>query len=133
LSDQPPPPPQDPDQHPQRYVPPPPNPYQPAIITYAVFAGSFIIAFAAIGGLIYAYVEKGKDPNVDTHLDFMIQTFWIGLIFFVIGFVTAFFLIGFLILLAWFVWVVIRMITGFQLAQKGEPIRGTELMGMKAI
>ena len=129
MSDQPPPPPE----HPQKYVPPPRNPYEPAIICYAIFAGSFLIVFAAIAGVIYAYIEKGKDPMVDTHLDFMLQTFWIGLIMMIVGIVLMFFAIGFLVLLAWFVWVVVRMITGFQLANRREPIRGTEMFGLKAI
>ncbi|MEJ6388418.1 DUF4870 family protein [Gymnodinialimonas ulvae] len=119
--------------HPQAYTPPPPNPYQPAIIVYAVFAASFLLAPIAIGALIYAYIEKGKSGEVDTHLTFMIQTFWIGLAIMLVGVLTTWLLIGFVILLGWFLWVVVRMITGFQLALARQPIRGTELIGMKAV
>ena len=119
--------------HPQTYTPPPPNPYQPAIITYAVFAASFLVAPIAIGALIYAYVERGKSAEIDSHLTFLIRTFWIGLGIMALGVLTTWLLIGFVILLGWFVWVAVRMITGFQLALARQPIRGIELMGMKAV
>lgn len=119
--------------HPQAYTPPPPNPFQPAIITYAVFGLSFLLAPIAIGALIYAYIAKGKSAEVDSHLNFMIRTFWVGLVIMVVGFLTTWLLIGFVILLGWFVWVVVRMITGFQLALARQPIQAVELFGMKAV
>ena len=87
--------------HPQTYTPPPPNPYQPAIITYAVFAASFLVAPIAIGALIYAYVERGKSAEIDSHLTFLIRTFWIGLGVMALGVLTTWLLIGFVILLGW--------------------------------
>ena len=92
---------------PQRYTPPPKNPYEPAIITYAIFAGSFLVPIAAIAGLVYAYIERGKDAEIDTHLDFMIRTFWIGLAIMIVGIVLTFFFVGVLILIFWFVWVIL--------------------------
>lgn len=109
------------------------QPLQSAIIIYALYGGGIFVPFSALAGLIYAYVERGKDPVLDTHLTFLIRTFWWGLLWTVIGAITAFFLVGFLILLVWFIWLIVRLITGFQLAQANRPISGTEAYGFKAI
>ncbi len=109
------------------------NPLQPAIIIYLVYAGSFFVPFVAIGGLVYAYVERGKDPVLDSHLDFQIRTFWWGLLILTIGIILTFILIGMLVILFWIVWTVVRIITGIQLAQKQQPVSGVELFGLKAV
>ena len=109
------------------------NPLQPAIIVYMVYAGSFVVPFVVLGGLIYAYSERGRDAVLDTHLDFQIRTFWYGLLMLVVGSVLAFVLIGFAVILFWFVWTVVRIITGIQLAQAQRPISGTEMFGIKAV
>lgn len=109
------------------------QPLQPAIIVYALFGAGIFIPFAALAGLIYAYVERGKDPVLDSHLSFQISTFWWGLLMLCVGFVLAFVLVGFLILAFWIVWLVVRLITGFQLAQANQPISGVETFGLKAV
>lgn len=109
------------------------NPLQPAIIVYLVYAGSFFVPFVAVGGLVYAYVERGKDAVLDSHLDFQIRTFWWGLLMLVGGIILSFILIGLAVILFWFIWTVVRIITGIQLAQAQQPIRGVELFGLKAV
>lgn len=109
------------------------QPLQPAIIIYALYGAGIIVPFAALAGLIYAYVERGKDPVLDSHLSFQIATFWWGLLMMVVGFVLAFVLVGFLIWAFWIVWLIVRLITGFQLAQANQPISGVETFGLKAI
>ncbi|WP_224815083.1 hypothetical protein [Hasllibacter sp. MH4015] len=109
------------------------NPLQPAIIIYIVYAGSFLVPFAAIGGLVYAYVERGNNAVLDTHLDFLIRTFWWGFLMIVLGIILSFVLVGALVLLFWMVWTIVRLITGIQLAQKQQPIRDVELFGLKAV
>lgn len=106
---------------------------QPAIIIYVLFGAGIFIPFAALAGVVYAYVERGKDPILDSHLTFQIRTFWWGLLWSVVGFILAIFIIGFAVLLAWVVWLAVRIITGIQLAQENQPISGTEVMGFKAI
>lgn len=109
------------------------QPLQPAIIVYALYGAGIIVPFAALAGLIYAYVERGKDPVLDSHLSFQIATFWWGLLMMVVGFVLAFVLVGFAIWAFWFVWLIVRLITGFQLAQANQPISGVETFGLKAV
>ena len=109
------------------------QPLQPAIIVYALFGAGIIVPFAALAGLIYAYVERGKDPVLDSHLSFQIATFWWGLLMMIVGFVLAFVLIGFAIWAFWIVWLIVRLVTGFQLAQANQPISGVETLGLRAV
>lgn len=106
---------------------------QPAIIVYVLYGVGIFIPFAALAGLIYAYVERGKDPALDSHLTLLIKTFWIGLAAMIVGFILAFVLVGFAVWLIWLIWLVVRLITGIQLAQADQPVRGSELLGMKVI
>lgn len=125
-------------------IPPPPppkpinapghgQPLQPAIIIYALFGAGVVFPFAALAGLIYAYVERGKEPVLDSHLSFQIATFWWGLLMMVAGLILTFVLVGIVVWLFWIVWLVVRLITGFQLAQANRPITGVETFGLKAV
>ncbi|MEX3015105.1 DUF4870 family protein [Gymnodinialimonas hymeniacidonis] len=109
------------------------DPLQPAIIIYILMGVGIFVPFTALAGVVYAYVERGKDPVLDTHLSFLIRTFWWGFVWIIAGFILAFVLIGFLIWIAWIVWLAVRIITGIQLAQKQQPIQGVEVFGMKAV
>lgn len=109
------------------------QPLQPAIIVYALYGAGVFIPFAALAGLIYAYVERGRDPVLDSHLNFQINTFWWGLLMILGGFVLAFILVGFVVWMFWIVWLVVRLVTGFQLAQANRPISGVEAFGLKAV
>ncbi|GAA5081489.1 hypothetical protein N0B44_27810 [Roseibacterium beibuensis] len=131
MQDTPPPPPQY--NQGQPYQAPPPNPLEPAFIIYITYIVGFVVPFAALGGLIYAYIERGKSPELDSHLTFQIRTFWWGVLMMVIGFVLTFVLVGFLVFLFWLVWTGIRIVTGLQLAQNRQPIRSVEVWGMKAV
>ena len=51
----------------------------------------------------------------------------------IIGFVLMLVLVGFLIIFLWLLWLIVRIVTGYQLAQANQPITGVELLGMKAI
>lgn len=109
------------------------HPLQPAIIVYALFGAGLFIPFTALAGVVYAYVERGKDPVLDSHLTFLIRTFWWGLLMAVVGFVLLFVLVGGLVLAFWVVWLIVRLITGFQLTQANQPVRGVTTFGLKAI
>ena len=117
----------------QPYVAPPPNPYDPAVIIYITYIVGFFVPIAALGGLVYAYIERGRSPELDTHLTFQIRTFWWGCLWLLIGIVLSLVVIGFLVLIAWVVWTAIRIITGLQLANRRAPISAVETWGMKAV
>ena len=92
-------------------------------LVYLLFSGGFIFAFLPVIGLVLAYVNRDKaTPLERSHYNFQISTFWRGVVILVIGVITVFFLIGWLIILSWAVWTIIRNVTGLSALSRGEPM-----------
>jgi uncharacterized membrane protein len=60
---------------------------------------------------------------VQSHYRFQIRTFWIGVLYSVIGLATWVFVVGWFILLFVLVWLIVRCIKGMGWAERGEPVR----------
>ena len=96
-------------------------------LVYILYFLGFVIAITTLAGLIVAYLKRGEAGAIArTHYTFLIRTFWIGLLFSIIGAVTTMILIGFLIIAATVVWALIRLIKGFMLANEDKPIPDPE-------
>ncbi|RJE80322.1 hypothetical protein DWB67_07745 [Paracoccus sp. JM45] len=104
----------------------------PAKIIYGLYAVGYLVAFTSIAGVVYAYISRGKDQVLDSHLRFQIRTFWISLLLAFLGMLTMMIGIGFLIWGFLAVWGLIRVISGFLLANEGRPISGTKYWGIMA-
>lgn len=106
----------------------------PARLIYALYViGLLCVLTTTIGGLIYAYLSRGKNAILDTHLTHQIRTFWISLGLNCLGFLTiAFIGLGLLILFFSLVWFLGRVVSGFMLANDNKPITGTKNFGMLA-
>jgi uncharacterized membrane protein len=93
---------------------------EPADDNRPLYAASFLVGITGIVGLVLAYVWKGEphEPWEETHYIYLIRTFWIGLAGVVIGTVLTVVLIGFLILLATALWVIVRTVMSLVNAQK---------------
>jgi uncharacterized membrane protein len=82
---------------------------------YILFLLSLILPLTGLIAVILAYVYQGNGPVwLETHFRYQIRTFWIGLLYSVIGIVTAPVLVGYLILLFVLVWMIIRCAKGLQ-------------------
>ena len=90
--------------------------------------GGFDMNRPTIIGLVLAYVWKGEphEPWEATHYTYLIRTFWLGLIGGMIGFVTMFILIGFLILPAVGIWALVRVIMSLINTQKRAAMPNPE-------
>ncbi|WP_295044247.1 hypothetical protein [uncultured Paracoccus sp.] len=113
------------------YTPGTPD-FTPAKIVYGLYAIGYIVAITTVVGVVYAYVTRGRNPVVDTHLTFLIRTFWISLGIALLAVLTLWIGIGFLIWGFLAVWGLIRVISGFLLANDGKPVSGTKYLGMMA-
>lgn len=93
-------------------------------VIYILYLVGFVIGITPLIGVVIAYVNRGKsEPWVETHYTWAIRTFWIGILFSLIGVVLALVLIGFLLLFAVAVWFIVRCIVGLQAVGRNEPIR----------
>lgn len=74
----------------------------------------FMGGFTALIGVIINYVKLDDIRNtwVEAHFRWQIRTFWIGLFWVIVGFVTLFLIIGWLILLGVAIWLIYRIVKG---------------------
>lgn len=86
-----------------------------------------IVGFGLIG-VIVAYLKRGDARGTlwETHITYIIRTFWLGVLGIIIGSATAFIGIGVLILVAVGLWWLIRSIKGVLKAINYEPIDNPE-------
>jgi uncharacterized membrane protein len=92
-----------------------------ANLVYILYLVAVLLGITALVGLIMAYVQKGSAPAwLQTHYQFQIRTFWIGLLYSAIGWLTTFIIIGFVILLFALVWWIVRCVKGMQAVGRGE-------------
>jgi uncharacterized membrane protein len=70
------------------------------MVVYILYLVGFFTGITALAGVIIAHMQIGRsDPVSDTHFQFQIRTFWIGLLYVVVGAITAVVVVGLLILL----------------------------------
>ena len=80
-----------------------------------------MIGITAIVGLIVAYVPRDDAPGwLQSHYQFQIRTFWIGLLYMIVGIMLLQFLIGLLILLFFIFWLIVRCAKGIKYLDKEE-------------
>ena len=82
---------------------------------YILYALSYFTGITAIVGIIINYVKKDEVVGtwLESHFRWQIRTFWFGLLWALIGAVTAFILVGFAVLFANFCWIIYRIVKGW--------------------
>lgn len=96
---------------------------RPTIIA-ALYLASFFSGITGIIGIVLAFVWKAE-PQAEwevSHYQYLINTFWIGLIGSVVGILLMIVLVGFLILAATAVLVIVRSVLSLVNAQKQQPM-----------
>lgn len=91
-------------------------------IIYVLFLANFVLPFTSLIAVIMAYVNKGDDNFLASHYQFQIRTFWIGLLYAIVGALLTFVFIGWLILLFYAIWLIVRCVKGFKYLGQQEPI-----------
>ena len=114
-------------QHPAGSVTPPTpavSNYGLVLAVYILYLVGFLTGITVLVGVVIAYLQRDNTDHVSqSHFQFQITTFWIGVLYFFVGLLTLHFGIGVLILLWWVVWTVIRCVKGLLALNMGEPIR----------
>ena len=94
-----------------------------ACAVYVIYGASYFTGISALIGVIIAYIKIGDaDPMLRSHYRFQIRTFWIGLLYLAISIPLCMGLIGFPLLVWWFVWSLVRIIKGGLLLTEYKPI-----------
>jgi uncharacterized membrane protein len=94
-----------------------------ALIVYILYFIGYFTGVTALIGVIIAHVQGGgPDPVLNSHYQFQVRTFWIGLLYIVVGSVLSMILIGFAILLWWLIWSLVRCVKGVLALNENRPI-----------
>jgi uncharacterized membrane protein len=106
--------------------PPPPaatSPYddrQMALVIYILYLVPAGITH--IVGLVLAYISRETAPDwLKSHYTLQIRTFWIGLLYFLVACALIVILIGIPLLVAVFVWFIVRCALGLGRLLRNEP------------
>ena len=103
---------------------------QVGLITYILYGIGAVLPPAAIAGVIYAYFKRDEVGGsfAESHMTWLIRTFWLTLVFGLVGVVLAIVLVGFLILFAVGVWYIFRVVKGFVIFYEDKAIPDPEAM-----
>ena len=95
----------------------------PTIIAI-LYLAAFVTGISGLAGVVLAFVWKGEAYEAweDSHYEYLVSTFWIGLAGTVLGIVLLIVLIGFFILMATAALVVVRSVMSLVNAQKRQPM-----------
>ena len=98
--------------------------YGLVLAVYILYLVGFLTGITVLVGLVIAYLQRDNTDRVSqSHFQFQITTFWVGLLYFFVGLLTLHIGIGALILLWYVIWMVIRCVKGLLALNMGEPIR----------
>jgi len=86
-----------------------------AVVVYILQGLSFFLGgITGLAGVIINYIKLDdvRGTWVEPHFRWQVRTFWIGLLWTVIGVVTSFIIIGWFILIGIALWVIYRIVKG---------------------
>ncbi len=92
-----------------------------AKLIYILYLASLLFGITALVGLVMAYVYRADAPDwLRTHYQWQIRTFWIGMLYGIIGGLLLLVLIGYPILIFVIVWWIIRCVKGLRAVESQQ-------------
>jgi len=99
------------------------NAKKTALIIYALYLASFIVGITLLVGVVVAYIyRKDADDWLASHYRFQIRTFWMFVLFSVIGGLSAIIFVGWIILAFAAAWLIVRCVIGIKRLGERKPI-----------
>lgn len=93
-----------------------------AMLVYVLMLTSLLFMVTGIIAVVIAYVYRDEAPAwLQTHYQLQIRTFWISILYLVLGVLTWILFIGQAILLFWLVWFLVRCIKGIRYLNQRRP------------
>lgn len=96
-----------------------------AFVVYALQVLAFVNGITAVIGVVMNYVKLDdvKGTWLESHFRWQIRTFWFGLLWAVIGFITILIVVGWFILFADMVWIIYRIVKGWLRLNDLKPVQ----------
>jgi uncharacterized membrane protein len=95
-----------------------------AVIVHACYAAAMLVGVTSIVGVVVAYIKRADVAGTiyESHLEYAIRTFWIGLAMGVVGLILTFVLVGIVVLIFTGIWYIIRIVRAFLAWADQKPI-----------
>lgn len=94
-----------------------------ALIVYALYLASFIVGITLLAGVVVAYIyRRDADGWLATHYRFQVRTFWMFVLFSIVGALLSIIVVGWLILIVAAVWLIVRCVIGIKRLGERQPI-----------
>jgi len=91
------------------------------MLVYVLLLTSLVFPLTGLVGIIVAYVYKDEAPAwMQSHYRLQIRTFWISILYIILGILLTVIVIGHLLLLFWLVWFLVRCIKGIRFLNRGQ-------------
>ena len=93
-------------------------------VLYALYAASFLFGITALVAIIVNYVKRDDVAGtfLDSHFRWQIRTFWFGLLWLAVGWLTFILLVGWLVLATNCVWLIYRIVKGWLYLNDGKSM-----------
>jgi uncharacterized membrane protein len=92
-------------------------------VAYGAMALAFVNGFSSVITVVIGYVKRNEVPPwLATHYTFLIRTFWITLVVGLVGVILTVVLVGFLVLPALAVWIIVRLVRGAIWLSEDKPV-----------
>ncbi|MFO7593148.1 MAG: hypothetical protein R6X15_03760 [Pseudomonadota bacterium] len=93
-----------------------------AMLVYALMLTSLLFMVTGIIAVVIAYVYRDEAPAwLQSHYQLQIRTFWISILYLIVGLLTWILFIGQAILLFWLVWFLVRCVKGIRYLNLRRP------------
>jgi len=92
------------------------------ILQALVFLPPFVITYFVAVILCYIKRDDARGTWIESHFRWQIRTFWFGLLWYVVGGLTLFFIIGAVIIFANSLWLIYRILKGWLNLNDGKPM-----------
>ena len=95
-----------------------------ATVVYALQAVGLFLVITYFIAVILSYIKRDDAHGtwLESHFRWQIRTFWFGLPWFALGFLTYIFIIGWFILVAAALWLIYRILKGWLNLNDGKPM-----------
>lgn len=86
-----------------------------ATVVYALQAAGFIVGITMIAAVVINCVKRDEVRGtwLESHFRWQTRIFWFALLWGVVGIATAFFFVGYVVLVANAIWVIYRIVKGW--------------------
>lgn len=99
------------------------NAKKTALIVYALYIGSFIVGITLLVGVVVAYIYRNDAGGwLESHYRFQIRTFWMFVLFSIVGALLAVVFVGWIVLVFAAVWLIVRCVIGIKRLGERQPI-----------